>query len=214
MRLEVGRLVGNPGVAGRMRFIEGVGCKGFPIFPNFLKDGRIVTTLCAPRDKLGLHFVQDVAQLFTHGLPEHVRLALGKACELLGEQHDLLLVHGNPVGLLEIFLHVGQIIRNLLYSMLPPNERRNVFQGSWTVERVHGNQIPKDRGFQVLEVFLHAGRFVLEDADCFATLEELIGPRVVHGDGLHVEFDSVTLFNEGDRILDQGQGLETQKVHF
>ena len=63
-------------------------------------------------------------------------------------------------------------------------------------------------------MLLHTGRFVLEDAHCFAALEEFVSLFVVHGDGLHVKLYPVALFNEGDGVLDQSEGLQPQEVHF
>ena len=46
---------------------------------------------------LGLH---DLRDLFTHGASEKVTFSQAVAGKLLGNLHDLLLVHYDPVGLL------------------------------------------------------------------------------------------------------------------
>ena len=81
--LEVSSLVGHPGVASRVGFVEGIGGKRFPVFPNFIQNKFRVVALLAPLQKLGLQFGQECRVLLSHGLAQNVGLAFGKSSKLL-----------------------------------------------------------------------------------------------------------------------------------
>ena len=106
MSLEVGSLVSNPSVAGRVRFIEGIGCKSLPVGPYFLQLLGVMAFGRSLLHKFGLHFVQYILLLFSHRLSKHIGLTFGKSGNFLGKQHDLLLVNGDSVGFLQVLLHI------------------------------------------------------------------------------------------------------------
>ena len=81
-----------------------------------------MTALGAALDKLGLHLVQNVLELFAHGFSQNVGLTLRESGQFLGKQHDLLLVDRNTVGFLQVFLHVRQVVGNGFHAMLASNE--------------------------------------------------------------------------------------------
>ena len=164
-------------------------------------------------EELRLHFGNQIRLLLSHGLSQRIRLALGETCELLRQQHHLLLVHRDAVGLLEVFLTRIQIIRNRLLPVLSAHKRRDVLQRTRTVQRVHGDEVAKNRGLEILEVFLHPRRFVLEDANRFAALEEFVGLGVVQRKAVRVEVDAVAVLHVAHGVLDDGEGLQAQEVH-
>ena len=98
-------------------------------------------------------------------------------------------------------------------AVLSANEAGDVLHWARTVEGVHGNQITKNRGLEVLEVLLHPKGFVLKNTHRVAPLKELVGCHVVEGNGLNVNFDSVALAHKLHAILNQGKGFEPQEVH-
>ncbi len=167
----------------------------------------------AALNKLGLHLVQHRLDLLAHGLAKHVCLALAESSKLLRQQHDLFLVDRDAVGFAQVFLHVGEVVRNRFHPVLAANEARYVFKRTRTVQRVHGNQVAKDRGLEVLEVLLHARRFVLEDADRVSALKKLVRSRVVERNVFDVYFDAVALADQLQAVLDERKRLEPQEVH-
>ena len=211
--LEVGRLVGHPSVARGVRLVEGVRGKGFPVGPNLLQTLSIVAIRLAALQEIGLHLVDDVLLLFAHGLSKAVGLTFRKAGELLAQQHHLLLVHRDAVGLFEVLLARVQIVGDRLTAVLAGHKVRDVFHRTRTVQGVHGDQILKHRGLQRLQVLLHAGRFVLEDADGVAALEQLVRLGVVQGERVWVEVQAVPKLDVLHGILDDREGFQPQEIH-
>ena len=196
-----------------MRLVEGVRGKGLPVLPNLLENGFGVAALDAALNKLGLHLVEYRLDLFTHRLAEHVGLALGKAGELLRQQHHLLLIDGDSVGLAEVFLHVGEVVGYGLGSVLSANKTRNVLDRTRTVQGIHGDQVAKHRGLEVFEVLLHPGRFVLKDADGVSALKELVGGGIVERNRLNINLNAVALAHELEAVFDQRKRFKAQEVH-
>ena len=212
--LEVSRLVGHPGIAGGVRLVESVARKRLPVLPDLLQGVRIVAALVSALEEFGLHLGDQVAFFLAHRFPQGVGLALGEASQLLAEQHDLLLVHGDAVGLGEVFLTSVEVVLDRLLAVLPADKRRDVLQRTRSVQRVHGNEVRKLSGLEVLEVALHAHGLVLENAHGFSALEEFVGGGVVQGEGLRVQLNPAAPFDIAHGVLDDGQGLEPQEVHF
>ena len=97
--------------------------------------------------KFGLHFVQYILLLFTHCLSEHICLSFGKSGNFLGKEHDLLLVDRDPIGFLQVLLHILQIIGNGLCAMLSLDKGGDVGQRTGSIEGVHSYEISKNRRF-------------------------------------------------------------------
>ena len=108
------------------------------------------------RHKLGVHVVELVAELFTHGLAEVVALAAGEIGNLAREKHDLLLVDGDAVGLLQVLLHAVQVVGDGLTAVLAVDELRDVGHRARAEQGVHGNKVFEDCRLERPQVFLHA----------------------------------------------------------
>ena len=153
--LEIGCLIGYPGIAGGVRLVEGVGGKLLPVAPDLLEHSRIVAVLLSLLDELRLHRIYDSLLLLTHRLTEGIRLASGEACQLAGKEHHLLLIHRDAVGILEVFLHAGDIVGDGLLAVLAGDEVGDVIHRSRTVEGVHGDEVLENRRLQLAEILLH-----------------------------------------------------------
>ena len=121
--------------------------------------------------KTRLHFIKNCFLLFTHGLTQDICITFTEICELLREQHYLLLINGNSVGFIKILLHGRKIILYGFLSIFTPNKARDILQRPWSVEGIHCNKIPKNSWFQLFHVFLHSCRFVLKNTHCFSSLK-------------------------------------------
>ena len=211
--LEIGSLIGYPRIAGGVRLVEGVGCKLLPVAPDFLEHSRIVAVLLSLLDELRLHRIYDSLLLLTHRLTEGIRLASGEACQLAGKEHHLLLIHRDAVGILEIFLHAGDIIGDGLLAVLAGDEVGDVIHRSRTVEGVHGDEVLENRRLQLTEILLHTRRLELEGSDGLAALVELIGKLIIDRDGIEIYDIARGLLDNLARLLHLGEGLQTQEVH-
>ena len=98
--------------------------------------------------------------------------------------------------------------------MLSFDKGGNVGQRPWSIEGVHGNEVGKNRRFQLPHVFLHPRTFVLEYPDSFSSLKKFVGLYIIYGESICVQLYVVPFLDDFDGVLDQGEGLQSQKVHF
>ena len=221
-RKELGRmvafqppgLVADPGVAGRVGLVEGVLGELLPVFPDLVQDLLRVTVGDASAHELVLERVQDVDLLLSHGLAELVRLALGEVGQLLRQEHDLLLIDGHAVGVVEVLLHLREVVLDLFEPQFPVDEGRDVIHRPRTVEGVHCDEILEAFRMQLLQPGLHALGFKLEDAGGIAASVQLVGRLVIDRDGLDVDILPGPFLDEVQALVDDGQGDEPEEVHF
>ena len=221
--LEVGRLVGHPRIAGGVRLVEGVGGELLPVGPDLLQYLRVVAVSFAALDELGLHGVDDLNLLLTHGLTQGVALAAGEVGQLSREQHHLLLVDGDAVGVLQPLLHQRMVVDHFLAALLAVDEVGDVLHRPGTVERVHRHEIRKPLGLERPEPLLHPVRLELEKPGRLAAAEELVGLAVVVRNPVRVEppvsapqrlrHARVPRPEQVDALLLDGERLEPEEVH-
>ena len=126
-------LVGHPGITGSVGLVECVLGELLPVFP-YLVEGLFRMAVChSAGHELVLQFVQDGNLLLAHRLAELVGLAFRETGQLLGEEHHLLLVDRDAVGVLEELLHLREIIFNALRSEFPVYEIWNILHRARTV---------------------------------------------------------------------------------
>ena len=153
------------------------------------------------RNKLRLHGINDVFLLLTHGLTQGIALATGEIGKLSRQEHHLLLIDGDAVGVLQIFLHAGDVIFNFLLAVLTRNKLRDIVHWSRTVEGVHGNEILEDRGVQLTQIFLHARRLKLERSHRPSLLIELERHLVIYRYGVEVKGEAMRYLDVLHRLL-------------
>ena len=163
--LEIGRLICHPRIACGVTLVEGVGGEFFPVAPYLLKHCRVVTVFLSTLDKLGFHGIYDSLFLLTHSLAQGVALTASEICQLARQKHHLLLIYGDSVGVLQIFLHAGYVILYLLATVLARNKRGDIIHRTWTIKGVHGDDVLEYCRLEFAKVFLHTRRFKLEGAD-------------------------------------------------
>ena len=196
-----------------MRLVEGVGGELLPVGPYLFQYLRVVAVLLAALNEFGLHGVDDILFLFTHRLTQGITLTTRKICQLAREQHHLLLIDGNAVGVLQIFLHAGNRVGDRFQTVLTLDEVGDVIHRSRTVEGIHGDEVLKHRGMQLAQVFLHTCRLKLEGADGAAFLVEFEGLGVVDGDVVEVDVDISRQLDIGTGLFQLRKGLQSQEVH-
>ena len=180
MRLHICRLVSHPGITGCMRFVESIGSKLFPVAPNFLKNGRIMTIFLTLLDELRLHRIYNILLLLTHRLTQGIRLTTSKVGKLTGKKHHLLLIDRDTIRILQILFHTWNIILDFFLSVLSGNKRWDIIHRSRTIERIHRNQVFKDRRLQLAQILLHTRRLKLESTNGLTTLIEFISQRIIN----------------------------------
>ena len=211
--LEVTRLVGHPRIARGMRLVEGIGGEFLPVGPNLFKHLRVVAVALSALDELRLHGIYDVFLLLTHCLTKGIALASGEVGQLTGKQHDLLLIDGYAVGILQILLHAGNVVGDFLPAVLSGDERRDVVHWTRTVKGIHSDEVFEDRGMQLAQVFLHARGFELERSYGAASLIQLVGEGVVDGNRVEVDFLARVMTDILDGFFQNGERFQSEEVH-
>ena len=146
-------------------------------------------------------------KLFTHRLTQRVALASREVGQQTRQKHDLFLIHSHPIGILQVFLHDGDIVSDGAAAMLSGNEVRDIVHRARTVEGIHGYEILECRRLEFAQIFLHAGGLKLECADSASLAVKLIGLGVSYVDIVNVDVDTLGLLDVGESLLDDREGL-------
>ena len=196
-----------------MRLVEGIRGEFLPISPDLLQNLRVVAVFLAALNEFRLHRVDNILLLLTHRLTQGITLTSGEISQLSGEQHHLLLIHGNTIGIFQVFFHAGDIVFNLFTAVLSGNERRDIVHRSWTIEGIHGDKVLKDGRMQFTQVFLHTVRLKLEGTDGTALLIEFVCLGIVNGDSVEIDLYAPRTLDVSTCLLQLRQRLQPQEVH-
>ena len=196
-----------------MRLVESIRCKLLPVTPYLFQYLRIMTVTHTALDKLGLHGIYDVLLLLTHRLTEGIALASGEVGQQATQQHDLLLIHGNTISILQVLLHNGDVVLDFLLTILSGNKGRDIIHRTRTVQSIHGNKVLEHRGTEFLEILLHTCRLELERTDSTTFLIELVCQLIVYGERIRIYFYTMCFLNHTAGLLHLGQGLQAKEVH-
>ena len=210
---EVRRLIGHPRVASGVALIESIRSKGAPVVPNLFKHLFVVPIGLSARDKFGVHVVQLLDKLLTHRLTQGIALAAREVCNEAREQHHLLLVNRDAVGVFKVFLHAREVVDNGFVAVLAGNELRDIGHWPRAIKGVHRNEVFEGRGLQFAQILLHARRLKLEGADGAPVAEELVSSGVVDRYAVDVEFDAETFPDVLEGFLDNGESFQSEEVH-
>ena len=167
----------------------------------------------AARHELTLQLLQYRHLLLAHRLTQFVALAAGEVRQQTREEHDLLLIDRNAVGVFQVFLHHGDVVGNGLQALLAADELRDVVHRSRAVEGVHRDDVAYHRRLQLLHILAHTRRLKLEDARRLPFLEEFVGQCVVNGDMVDVHHLARALLDVLDAFLDDIQRDKPEEVH-
>ena len=126
----------------------------------------------------------------------------------------MLLIYGNAISVLQVFLHTRDVILYLLPSVLTGNERRDIVHRAWAIESVHCYEVLEDRGMQFTQVFLHSRRLKLERAYGASVAIELVCEFVVDGYGIEIDGLTGSDANILHCLLHDRERLQTKEVHF
>ena len=216
MGLEVGGLVGDERVGGRVRLVEAVAGELGHQVEDVL--GLVLGDVVRPGPghelaALLFHYLRD---LLAHGPAQDVRVAQAVTGQDVGDLHHLFLVDDHPVGFLEHLPDLRQRVVGLAMAVL------GVDKGVDHARVQRARPVERDQGDQVGELFrLHAHQEVthavalqLEHAQAVPAAEQGVGLGVVHGDLAQIHGLVQVELDQFERPVDHGQGLEAEKVEF
>ena len=123
------------------------------------------------------------------------------------------MINGDSVGVVEVFLHLRQVVLDRLYAQFPVNEIRDIIHRTRPVERIHRNEVLETLRMQLLEPFHHARRFELEHRGSIASAVEFVGRSIVYRYCLYVYFLSPTIADIVQTLVNDGKGVKAEEVH-
>ena len=173
-----------------------------------------MAVLLSTLHELSLQFLQRIQLLFPHRLAERIRLAPGEIRKFPGQEHHLLLIDGNAIRLAQDILHARKVVLNFLLSLLACDKIRNIVHRPRPVQRIHSDQVLETLRMEALQPRAHAVGFKLEEANGIAPAIDFIGFLVVNGNGFDVDVRTVQFLDVVQAGVNDGQGVEPEKVHF
>ena len=189
-------------------------------------------------DEVPAFLLHHIALLLAHRTSEQIRPAQCVSCQTLHDLHDLLLIDDAPVGRAQNRFQLRRIVLNLLRILLPRNILRNEIHRSRAVKRNTCNNIIDTARLKLFHKARHPGRFQLEDAGCIACAEHVVNSGIIQLHCIHINHPAavricddpcacrriasvcharqigIILSRHAGRILNNGQGLKPQEIHF
>ena len=196
-----------------MTLVESIRCEFLPIAPYLVEHHRVVTILDTSIDELWFHLIDDFLLLLTHRLTEGIALASGEVGKQSRQKHDLLLIHCDAIGVLEVLLHHRYVVGDRLTAMLTCDELRDVIHRTWAIESIHCHDIANAVRLEFTQVLLHTRAFELERSHRSTSLEEPISLLIVDRDIIHIYFHATGLTNIIECLVDDTESLESEEVH-
>ena len=139
--------------------------------------------------------------LLAHRPPQQIGFAERIAGQILGDPHDLLLVHHDPVGFLQDRLQgrAGEVDR--FAAMLAVDEFRDQsgIERTGPVERQNRGDVLQRRGLEIAHDLAHAAGFELKDALEIAAGQQLVGAVVVGRQRIGVDAFTAALLHQIQR---------------
>ena len=162
MVLEIGRPVGDAGVADAMRLVERVTGEGFDQVEYLDGHLLVVALRLGAGDEIHPLFSHQGGDLLAHRLAHDVGGSQRVTGELLQDQQHLVLVNDDAVGLVQQFLEAGVGVGDGLAAVFSIDESLDVLHGAGAVEGDHRRDVAQVGGLQFLDVPLHPRAFKLE----------------------------------------------------
>ena len=214
MGLHVGGLVGDDSVSGGMGLVEAVPGELLDVVEDLagLLRGNVVRLLAALDESCAL-LDHHLELLLSHGAAQHVGLAERVACQGLGGALHLLLVDHDAVGLFEDRLQFRVVVDDLLLALFALHERGDHVHGAGAIERQDSDDFFDAGGLEVGQDAAHAAGFELEHAHRVRPLKELKRFRVIQRQLHEIHVVAVDQLDQVDCLLQDGEGLEAEKVH-
>ena len=220
MLFEPSRPHSDDAVSSRMRLIKGIGGEGGHFIKDFLRDFSRYTVAHSTRDAFLLGAVNkvlaflrhDIFFLFRHRAAHQIAAAVGISGQIAHDLHDLLLIDHAAVGNGQNRLKQRRFIANRLRVLLAFDVARNGIHRSRAIKRYGGDDIFKILRAHIGQKRPHTAAFELEYAVRIAVRYHLIHRVVVKRNILRFE-DNAALFEQIQRIPDDGQRTKPQKIH-
>ena len=210
--LEVRRLVRDQAVAGGVRLVEPVALERLERLEHGVDDLGLDAPLRRLGDELLLLRPQHRGLLLADRVAEGVRLGAREPAQGDRGRHDVLLVHEDPVGLLQVRLEQRVEVGHRLLAVLATDVGRDVVHRARPVERDHGGEVEHGRRLELADVAPHARGLELEDPGRLARREQVERGLVVERDGLEVDLDRAVVADEVDRLAQDREVGQAQEV--
>ena len=152
-------------------------------------------------DELRFHLVNDGFHLLTHRLTKGITLTTCKVRQLATQEHYLLLIDSDSVGVFEVLLHTRDVVLHQRRVMFTPDKVWDIIHWPRTIERIHGDEVFKHCWMKLTQILLHTSRLKLECTNGLSTLIELVSQLVINRDFLKVNNLTSRLLNNLTSLL-------------
>ncbi len=206
--LQIGGLIREHRVGGRMRLVEAVAAELEDVVPDFFCDALLTAVRFRARHELVGELLHDLGLLLAHRLAQVVGFVQREARQGAGDQHDLLLVDDAPVSVAQDRFHRGVWVRDLFLAVLAAREHLDHarLERARSIEREDGDQVLETVGLDATEELFHALGFELEDAQRVAARQQAVRRRITGRKRIEVRRDAALLAHVRERSLEDRQG--------
>ncbi len=214
--LEVGSMVCHQSVGGRVGLIETVGGKLLHQIEDRLGLLRVKLVLLGAGHEEVFLLGHLFGFLLAHGPTQQVGAAEAVVTQNLADEHNLLLVDDDPVGIFQDWLKLREVVGDLFFAVLAQDEviDHTRAEGAGAIEGTGGDNIFKAARLKLDQHLLHARRLELKDAGGIAGRQQTVGLCVIVTNQLEIELGILTLADQAHRVVDNGQSFKTEKVEF
>ncbi len=212
IRLEPRGLIADDRISGGVRFVEAI-VELVEQVPDI--DGGIAINAVISRtfQELRSFLVHLGLNLLAHRAAQQVGAAKGVAGHLLRDLHHLFLVDDDAQRFVQNMVDRGVHELALAKVILDFAEGRDVLHRAGAIQRHQRDNIFDAGWFHAPQRIHHARAFNLEHSDRAGIGIKLIGFFVVQRYCTNVDVDPA-IFQKVQRVLDDGKGLQTQKIVF
>ena len=140
---------------------------------------------------LGLSFCSSVKS-FSHCFSQQVGLTFGESRQFLRQQHYLLLIDCDPIGFLEVLLHLWQIILDRFLSFFRATKLGMYSKGPGRYRAFMAIKSAKTLGFKSFKYFC-IPRFILKNPTVYP-FEITLGQLIIQRKFVRIQINPVAVF--------------------
>ena len=207
-------MVSDNGIRGGVRLVKAIAGEFFEQVENLVRLGlgNIVFLVAAFDERLALlrHFDKI---LFTHRTAQQIRAAKRVAGEQLRGLHHLLLINQDAVGLPGNLFEQRMLVFHFDFTMAPFNEITNQFHRAGTVQRHERSDVLDGADLKLFAQFANPTGFQLEHAQCFRTVQQVVGFFVVERQVINVNGVTLRALDHFAGVADDSERFQAEKIH-
>ena len=223
---EITGLVGHHAVSRCMRLVErilretdhviedGLGSRAADAVADTARDLHLAVFVQLAVDEILLFLQHDGHFLLGHRAAHQVRTAVAVACEITHDLHDLLLIDQAAVGDVKDRRQFRAGIADMRRILLIVDIFRDRVHRTRPIKRDPCDDIFEAGRLQIFHKLRHAAAFQLEHPTGVACGDHFVNARIVVIHFREIDLDAVIFLDHLQRVANDRQVAQAQKVHF